>query len=69
MNTENNSAKEIINDFLRYFPAPECPEQQDVVDRAKSWLTASTWKDACDAQDEWWRRFMAANKVVEVDRE
>lgn len=31
-------AKHIINGFMSVFPAPECREQQEVVDAANKWL-------------------------------
>lgn len=62
-------AKAIISGFLSRFPAPECVEQQDIVNHAEEWL--KDYEVEVGNNNEWWARFQAMNagKIVEVSRD
>lgn len=62
-------AKAIISGFLSRFPAPECVEQQEVVNEAEKWLI--DYGVEAGNNNAWWARFQAMNagKIVEVSND
>lgn len=62
-------AKAIIGGFLSRFPAPECVEQQEVVQQAERWLI--DYGVEVGNNNAWWARFQAMNvgKILEVSRD
>lgn len=58
-------AKAIISGFLSRFPAPECVEQQDIVNHAEDWL--KEYEVEVGNNNAWFVRYKAANAEASND--